>query len=147
MMLSSSAPTLMLLLRLPVVKCVPRHAPLWLLLLPAFVDHLLFSRKHPALQNAPAVLQLLLPRRSSHHRQLQKLTFKTLRESVFQCRVACENNLIHDMFYRLAEQFKVQRLEKFRFSDVLQIFQGRYSEQDVRVSLAKMVRLMIYLQH
>ncbi len=51
------------------------------------------------------------------------------------------------MFYRLAEQFKVQRLEKFRFSDVLQIFQGRYSEQDVRVSLAKMVRLLIYLQY
>jgi hypothetical protein len=93
------------------------------------------------------VLQLLLPRRLSHHRQLQKLTFKTLRESVFRCRVVCENNHIHDMFYRLAEQFKVQRLEKFRFSDVLQIFQGRYSEQDVRVSLAKMVRLLIYLQH
>ena len=47
-----------------------------------------------------------------------------------------------DAVCRLARQFQSQRVEKLRFEDVYQMFQERYSEQDVRVSLAKMVRLL-----
>jgi hypothetical protein len=48
--------------------------------------------------------------------------------------------LTHDIF-RLARQFQTQRVDKLRFEEVFQTFHQRYSEQDVRVSLAKMVRL------
>ncbi len=48
-----------------------------------------------------------------------------------------------DFVSRLAQQFKEQRVEKLRFEDVFQTFQGRYSEQEVRVSLAKMVRQLL----
>jgi hypothetical protein len=48
-----------------------------------------------------------------------------------------------DFVCRLAQQFKEQRVEKLRFEDVFQTFQGRYSDQEVRVSLAKMVRLLL----
>jgi hypothetical protein len=47
-----------------------------------------------------------------------------------------------DVLCRLARQFQSQRVEKLRFEDVYQMFQERYSEQDVRVSLAKMVSLL-----
>jgi hypothetical protein len=47
-----------------------------------------------------------------------------------------------DLFRRLARQFQSQRVDKLRFEDIFQIFQGRYSEQAVRVSLAKMVRFL-----
>ena len=47
-----------------------------------------------------------------------------------------------DVLCRLARQFQSQRVEKLRFEDVYQMFQERYSEQDVRVSLAKMVSFL-----
>lgn len=50
-----------------------------------------------------------------------------------------------DAVCRLARQFQSQRVEKLRFEDIYQMFQERYSEQDVRVSLAKMVRRLIFL--
>jgi len=43
-----------------------------------------------------------------------------------------------DFKQKLARQFQSQRVEKLRFEDIYQMFQERYSEQDVRVSLAKM---------
>lgn len=48
---------------------------------------------------------------------------------------------LRDLVCRLARQFQTQRVEKLRFEDIFQCFQGRYSEQEVRVSLAKMVCL------
>jgi hypothetical protein len=51
--------------------------------------------------------------------------------------------ILSDCISRLARQYQSQRVEKLSFSDVFQVFQGRYSEQDVRVSLAKMVRISI----
>jgi hypothetical protein len=51
--------------------------------------------------------------------------------------------ILSDFISRLARQYQSQRVEKLSFSDVFQVFQGRYSEQDVRVSLAKMVRISI----
>jgi hypothetical protein len=46
---------------------------------------------------------------------------------------------VHDAVFRLSRQFQAQRVEKLKFEDIFQTFQGRYSEQEVRVSLAKMV--------
>jgi hypothetical protein len=48
---------------------------------------------------------------------------------------------LRNVVCRLARQFQAQRVEKLIFEDIFQSFQGRYSEQEVRVSLAKMVCL------
>ena len=47
-----------------------------------------------------------------------------------------------DALCRLARQFQSHRVKQLKFEDIYQMFQERYSEQNVRLSLAKMVSLL-----